>query len=137
MCLTSLTPQVLAEGATSVKGYFPAAAMWYDIYTGMRVGTGWQTVASPLTHIPLHLRGGEVYVTQHPALNTVQSRQNPLEVIAALDASGEASGSLFWDDGESLDTYSAGLYTEMAYTVSGGHFKVREREREREGTCIS
>ncbi|ELU01695.1 hypothetical protein CAPTEDRAFT_198513 [Capitella teleta] len=35
---------------------------------------------------------------------------NPLGLIAALDDAGEARGSLFWDDGEELDSHLNGHY---------------------------
>lgn len=38
-----ITP-VLTQGATSVQGYFPPAAQWYDFYTGAPVASGVQTL---------------------------------------------------------------------------------------------
>jgi hypothetical protein len=38
----------------------------------------------------------------------------------ALDDSQSATGSLFWDDGESVDTYENGQYYMATYTVSSG-----------------
>jgi hypothetical protein len=43
-------------------------------------------------------------------LTTVESRKNPFELIFALDSELTARGQLFYDDGESLDTLSAGTY---------------------------
>uniref|UniRef100_A0A8B9T872 P-type domain-containing protein n=1 Tax=Anas platyrhynchos TaxID=8839 RepID=A0A8B9T872_ANAPL len=55
----------------------------------------------PADKMGLHLRGGYVYPTQQPATNTVESRKNPMGLIIALDDNNEATGELFWDDGES------------------------------------
>ena len=43
------------------------------------------------------------------------SRQNNFELIVALDNDMKANGKLFWDDGESLDTFENGLYQINAF----------------------
>ena len=43
-------------------------------------------------------------------LATVESRKNPFELVFALDGENTARGELFFDDGESLDTLTAGTY---------------------------
>uniref|UniRef100_A0A8C4TN34 alpha-glucosidase n=1 Tax=Falco tinnunculus TaxID=100819 RepID=A0A8C4TN34_FALTI len=60
------------------------------------------TVAAPLSKIPLFIRGGYILPEQAPATTTTKSRLNPFGLIIALDEQGEASGSLFWDDGDSI-----------------------------------
>ena len=40
---------------------------------------------------------------------SIASRQNPFSLIVALDESGQASGNLFADDGESLNGEIHGL----------------------------
>uniref|UniRef100_A0A8C5CRF0 alpha-glucosidase n=1 Tax=Gadus morhua TaxID=8049 RepID=A0A8C5CRF0_GADMO len=57
---------------------------------------------TPLDHINLHVRGGYILPWQKAENNTKFSRQNPLGLIVALDDSGFAHGSLFWDDGEGI-----------------------------------
>lgn len=52
--------------------------------------------------IPLLIRGGSIIPTQQPALNTALSRKNNFTLIAAYNSNLTASGSLYWDDGESL-----------------------------------
>lgn len=48
----------------------------------------------------------------------VTSRQNPTGLLVAPDANGQASGSLFWDDGESFETEVSGIYNEYRYSFS-------------------
>jgi hypothetical protein len=47
----------------------------------------------------LHIRGGYVIPTQRSGNNTVESRQNPFTLVAALDSKDFATGELFIDDG--------------------------------------
>lgn len=92
---------VHTEGATSRNVYFPED-LWYDLETGTLAATGpsSQNVEAPLEKIPVYVRGGAILPFQEPAISTTQSRQNPFGLTIALDASGSATGELFWDDGE-------------------------------------
>ena len=51
--------------------------VWYDIYTGRRVDVGrcgdpgcWVWLDAPISHLPVHVRGGVVIPMQLPAVNT-------------------------------------------------------------------
>ena len=61
-----------------------------------------RNISTPLPAINLHVRGGYVIPWQHPANTTVFSRKNDMGLIVALSDSHRASGSMFWDDGESF-----------------------------------
>ncbi len=41
---------------------------------------------------------------QEPGLTTTESRKNPYSLIVAPDKQGEAFGTLYLDDGETIDT---------------------------------
>uniref|UniRef100_A0A8C3BCL9 P-type domain-containing protein n=1 Tax=Cairina moschata TaxID=8855 RepID=A0A8C3BCL9_CAIMO len=73
---------------------------------GYKVPSAWRgtyaTVDAPLNKIPLFIRGGYILPEQAPATTTTKSRLNPFGLIVALNEQGEASGSLFWDDGDSI-----------------------------------
>lgn len=104
---------------TTVDAVFPGVAegtIWYDWYnqTAMDVEANVNTtLAAPLGHIPVFIRGGRVVPMQEPALTTKASRENPWAVLVALDANQAASGSLYIDDGESLAPESS-LYVEVS-----------------------
>ncbi|NWV09200.1 SUIS protein, partial [Ptilonorhynchus violaceus] len=110
---------VLEEATRSVSVYFPEA-QWFDYYTVLP--SAWKknyaSVSAPLSKIPLYIRGGYILPEQEPATTTTESRLNPFGLIIALDEQGEASGSLFWDDGDSIDTIEKENYFLAKYTFS-------------------
>lgn len=93
---------VLAEGATSVTGYFPAGK-WYSMFDDSSI-TGPKKVElpTPLTATNVHVRGGVVLPLQDYGRTTSEVRETPLTLIVALDDHGEAAGRLYQDDGESV-----------------------------------
>ena len=46
------------------------------------------------------------------------SRKNPFSLLVALDDAISAEGWLFWDDGESLETYETGIYSLLHFQVN-------------------
>ncbi|CAL8132402.1 unnamed protein product [Orchesella dallaii] len=96
---------VLDENATKVEAYFPNAR-FYDYYDGseMAVRGNVTELDAPLDKINVFVAGGNVLPTQEPAVNTDISRNNPFGLIVALDDEGKASGSLYYDDGDSIGT---------------------------------
>lgn len=46
------------------------------------------------------------------------TRGNPLRLIVALSSHATAWGDLFWDDGESLDTFEQGNYSYVVFNVT-------------------
>ncbi|XP_071949869.1 sucrase-isomaltase, intestinal-like [Antedon mediterranea] len=127
-----ITP-VMEENKAEVNGYFPEAR-WFDYYTGAEmesVGSGTnKTLQAPIDVIPVHLRGGYIIPTQEPAMNTNKSRENTMGVLVALDSDMSAKGSLFWDDGESMDTYANGEYIMLSFHCSNGELKISVEEGE-------
>ncbi|XP_070553627.1 sucrase-isomaltase, intestinal-like [Ptychodera flava] len=118
-----LISPVLEQDATSVDAYFPDAR-WYDYYTGLELSASNRgtttTVNAPMEYLPLHVRGGCMLPTQQPGRNTIYTRSLPLGIIAALDDTDYAEGEIFWDDGESIDTYENGQYYHAELHASKG-----------------
>ncbi|XP_007946915.1 sucrase-isomaltase, intestinal [Orycteropus afer afer] len=113
-----VTP-VLEPNVESVRGYVPNAR-WFDYHTGQDIGLRGQfnTFNASFDKINLHVRGGHILPCQEPAQNTFFSRQNYMELIVAADDNQMAQGSLFWDDGESIDTYERGLYFMVQFNLN-------------------
>jgi alpha-glucosidase len=122
-----LVTPVLEPQVSAVQGVFPGiidGASWYDWYTGERVNAQAgvnTTISAPLGHIPVYVRGGAVLPTQEPGYTTTESRKNPWGLIVALSDSGEASGSLYVDDGESIEQSST---LDITFAAATGQLKV-------------
>ncbi|XP_053132268.1 lysosomal alpha-glucosidase-like [Hemicordylus capensis] len=118
-----LVTPVLEAGADSVSGYFPRG-VWYDFYTGSSVNSSGETLkmAAPLDHINVHVREGTILPTQKPGTSSWVSSRNPLRLIAALSQNANAWGDLYWDDGESLDTFAKGDYSYLVFNVTQNTF---------------
>lgn len=118
-----LVTPVLGQGMTSVQGVFPGVAqgqVWYDWYTqeAMSAQPGENvTIAAPLGHIPVYVRGGHVLPRQEAKYTTNESRSSSWSLLTALDNNGAAFGSLYVDDGESLVQNST-LFVD--FTASNG-----------------
>ncbi|KAM8771117.1 sucrase-isomaltase, intestinal isoform 2-T2 [Rhynchonycteris naso] len=113
-----VTP-VLDPYTDVVQGYVPNAR-WFDYHTGQDIGIRgtFNEFEAPLYKINLHVRGGYILPCQEPAQNTFHSRQNYMKLIVAADDNQMAKGSLFWDDGETIDTYEKDLYFLVQFNLN-------------------
>lgn len=113
-----LVTPVLTQGSSSVNGVFPGAGkgeVYYDWYTQSAVDAKAgenKTIDAPLGHIPVYIRGGYVIPSQSPAMSTREARRTPWSVLVALNLEGSAQGSLYLDDGESINP-NATLYVNV------------------------
>ncbi|XP_043851669.1 sucrase-isomaltase, intestinal [Dromiciops gliroides] len=114
-----LVSPVLEPGLRSVRAYVPDAR-WFDYHTGLDIGIRKQYTDfdAPLDKINLHVRGGHILPCQEPAQTTFYSRKNYMGLIVAVDDDRTARGSLFWDDGESIDTYERGQYLSVQFRLN-------------------
>ncbi|TKA83915.1 hypothetical protein B0A55_00179 [Friedmanniomyces simplex] len=116
-----LVTPVLIPNVDTVNGTFPGigeGTNWYDWYTLQPVVAQAHenvTLSAPLEHINVHVRGGAILPLQAPAYTTAETRANPYSLVVALDQSGQASGSLYLDDGESL-VQNATKLVQFSYT---------------------
>ena len=101
-----LVSPVTEEGKTSVDAYFPND-LFYDWYTGQPVrGEAKNKTLSniDITHIPLHVRGGNIIpLRTSSAMTTTELRKKGFELLIAPGLDGTAKGSLYVDDGDSLE----------------------------------
>jgi alpha-glucosidase (family GH31 glycosyl hydrolase) len=111
----------LEPGVTQISAYFPKD-LWYDWYFGSVLALPANqtvTLATPAVGlINVHIRGGYIIprLDSSSKVNTaIDLRASNTTLVIAPDASGTATGTVIYDDGESLDTISAGKYTAVVY----------------------
>ncbi|XP_047222103.1 lysosomal alpha-glucosidase [Girardinichthys multiradiatus] len=133
-----LVTPVLEPRVDHVDGYFPEG-LWYDYYTGDSVSSKGEKfhLGAPLDKINLHLRQGSVIPTQEPKLTLWVSSGQPLHLVSALSDDGSASGDLFWDDGETIDTYETNQYTYVVFNISQNVMTSHVLHSDQEGSFIT
>ncbi|KAK1779567.1 glycosyl hydrolases family 31-domain-containing protein [Copromyces sp. CBS 386.78] len=130
-----LVNPVVEDDSQAVSFYLPEG-VWYDFFSHKRVdqtgasgggqtitveGVGWD-------EIPVYIRGGSILPLRlsddassdsekGQAMTTKEVRTRNFEIIIAPDANGKASGRLYLDDGESLD--SSGEESEIEFSWDG------------------
>ncbi|KAI1432490.1 glycoside hydrolase family 31 protein [Xylaria sp. CBS 124048] len=123
-----LVSPVTGDNATSVTYYMPND-VFYDFWTLDRVnGTGANVSVSDVsfTEIPVHIRGGTVIPMRSASANTTTLvRKNDFTLIVAPGRNGSASGSLYLDDGDSVDVGED--YSDISFAWDGTTLKVGGR----------
>lgn len=112
-----LIAPVIYENHTTKLVYLPSSERWFNYYTGeeqQRCGN--VNVSAALDDLPLFIRGGGILPRQQSAMNTFKGRRTPLNLLLALNGQGQAKGNLFWDDGDSIDTYQRSIYNFFHFT---------------------
>ena len=119
-----LIAPVVTENTFTKNIYFPDQR-WYNYYTGTENGVrgGWEEVNAPIDYLPLYLRGGEIIPLQKPAQTTMDSRMNGLGLLISLDDDMEASGQMYWDEGDSIAPVENGKYSLIKFNFEKGHLK--------------
>lgn len=128
-----LVSPVLEQGANSVQAVFPGVqqgTIWYDWYNQSRIVDSAAlrgenvSIPAPLGHIPVFVRGGSILPMQplQDALTTSQARGQPWSLLVALDACNAAKGSLYLDDGESVNPPAT---LKVTMTVASGNMQVK------------
>nr|XP_012150826.1 PREDICTED: lysosomal alpha-glucosidase-like isoform X3 [Megachile rotundata] len=132
---------VLEEGKKTVTAYLPRGP-WYDLYTrNVTFGVDkYYTLNAPLDIIPLMIRGGSILPVQRPATTTTESRKNDLELLIALDHVNKAKGELYWDDGDSLDSYEKEEFVWLLFEVENdtlSSYKAEKKSRFKEKIALN
>ncbi|KAL3421192.1 glycosyl hydrolase family 31 [Phlyctema vagabunda] len=121
-----LVSPVTEENATSVEIYLPKD-LFYDFNTYAAIeGTGSKInlIDVPFTEIPLHIKSGSILpVRNASAYTTDEVRTQPFNILIAPSKQGTARGSLYLDDGDSIEQESTShislAYIHRTLTVDG------------------
>ena len=115
-----LVSPVTQENSTSVTAYFPKEN-FYDFKTYETiVGQGQDVTFENIdfTQIPVHIRGGSILpLRTSSAMTTADLRKTDFEILVALGANGKASGSLYVDDGVSINPETS---TSVSFEYANG-----------------
>lgn len=87
---------------------------WYDWYTLEEVSAqpGENiTLSAPLEHINVHARGGAIFTLQTPRYTTAETKNSSYSLLVTLDDNESASGTVYLDDGVSLEPEDTKLIT--------------------------
>ncbi|KAF2752757.1 putative alpha-glucosidase [Pseudovirgaria hyperparasitica] len=119
-----LVSPVTEENSTSVSIYIPKDTL-YDFYTYEKVdGQGeWVNLTDvAFDHIPLHIKGGSIIpFRSESAMTTTEVRTKPFDVVIAPGSDGNASGSLYLDDGVSIEQEHGWTYLKFSYNSNELH----------------
>ncbi|KAF5348995.1 hypothetical protein D9758_012736 [Tetrapyrgos nigripes] len=123
-----LVSPVTEENSTSVTIYLPNDT-FYDFLTFEKIeGKGANVTLDnvTMTEIPVYIIGGSILATRvEGAMTTTELRQKDFEIVIAPGTDGTAKGSLYVDDGVSIDATVNGTtevqfsYGDNALTVNG------------------
>ena len=121
-----LISPVTQENVTSVTAYLPKET-FYDFTTYDKIEGQGQNVTFDnidYTQIPVHIRGGSILpLRASGALTTADLRKTDFEILVAIGADGTATGSLYVDDGVSVNpsasTRVSFKYADGCLTVQG------------------
>ncbi|CAF3331628.1 unnamed protein product [Rotaria socialis] len=112
-----VSPSLVSQ-TTTVHAYIPQD-VWYQFPSGVKVQVAgiFTDLDAPLEKINVHVRGGFIIPMQIPGANLVMGRQNPFILLVAQSAAGNASGNLFWDDGDSIDSIETKTYNYFEFSL--------------------
>ena len=127
---TLLSAPICEEGAVSRQVYLPAGE-WFDFWTG-RVYQGAQTyeIAAPLERWPLFARANSILPLGPLMQHTGERPTDPLTLHCYLSKHGQASYTLYEDDGET-QAYTGDTFAETLITCradeAGAQIEIEER----------
>ena len=120
----STNPNSTTADSLSRNIYFPGSTQWYNYWqpTQQHALIGplpqKQNVSTPIEYAPLYFRGGAI-IPMLTLPDKLPGKAKSLELLIALShpESGTAAGSIFLDDGVSIDTLAPGKNIQATFTV--------------------
>ncbi|CAF1098155.1 unnamed protein product [Rotaria sordida] len=112
-----VSPNLLPE-SDIVHAYIPQD-VWYEFPSGIKLNSVglFTDLNAPISKINVHIRGDFIIPMQIPGDNLVLGRGNPFTLIVAQSQLGTASGNLYWDDGDSIDSIETKTYNYLEFSL--------------------
>lgn len=107
------------ESKTERDYYLPSGS-WWDIQSESipEQGNGTrQNVTIEIEKILILIKSGSVVPTQDPKSTTVETRKGNFTLYIVLDEKNSATGSLYWDSGESVEPLANNEYSLIDFVV--------------------
>jgi len=127
---------IMEEYAVSRGVYFPPTD-WFDFYSNEKIEGGkTKLIKADMNTIPLFVRAGTAFITQENELTTAEQRNKPM-TLNIYYSGNEATGKLFWDDGESELFQDNSLRTDilmMNYKMTGSTIEANCQVPSRSGS---
>jgi alpha-glucosidase len=118
-----LVNPVTEEHEESVTFYLPKG-IWYDLFSRKSIQAEESMITYfnvPDTDISVLVRGGSIVPMRVQSANTTRAlRDKDFELLIAPDENGNASGTLYLDDGESLEQAETSL---IKFSFDGSKIK--------------
>jgi alpha-glucosidase len=127
---TLLSAPIFEEGATSRDVYMPEGA-WFDYWDGTRYeGKTTYTIQAPLDRWPLLVRANSILPTGPVMQYVDQMPTDPLTITCYIEPNGQASYTLYEDDGNTFD-YREGAFalTTFQCSIADGSITMRIDEQ--------
>ncbi|KAF1968176.1 hypothetical protein BU23DRAFT_592236 [Bimuria novae-zelandiae CBS 107.79] len=119
-----LVSPVTEENSTDVSIYLPKDT-FYDFFTHEKVeGTGAFVNLTDVafTTIPLHIRAGSIIPLRAESANTTtELRKKDFVLVIAVNATNQASGSLYLDEGDALEQPAT---SEIEFCYDNGELRI-------------
>ncbi|GBP33029.1 Lysosomal alpha-glucosidase [Eumeta japonica] len=107
---------ILKPGQTEVSAYLPINESWYNFRDGRIINIK-QNLTENSTVL---IRGGAILALQTPPVTgpvtTTVSRSAPLQLLAT-GGDGVAHGQLYWDDGDSINSYEEKKFSHIEFKM--------------------
>ncbi|CAG9560936.1 unnamed protein product [Danaus chrysippus] len=118
-----LVSPILTPG-NSTTALFPSTT-WYSFLDGRYLAKDrWMEIGEGDI---ISIRAGAILPLQEPPskgpVNTVVSRSGPLQLLVVPDKEGVANGQLYWDDGDSINTYEEKKYSHIDFIVKNNELQ--------------
>lgn len=112
-----LVTPIIHSKEKSVEVHFPIGAVWFDFYTGEKIGGGLtKAIKTHESYIPTYVRGGAFIPMAKPMQSTKEYNPNTIDLHYYHDQSVKSSERSFYsDDGQTAEAFEKGMYQINTY----------------------